>query len=200
MQTYDRRAFVRTALLGGTAATLGACANGPGVFGGLGKDAMGMLVFYRTDDLPLTEDQYKALVLIAKKRKVTIDYQLSGPWEAGASGFFAYGAAGAGGGATQGLFYNGAAVGPAAGYTAAVYGLGGLVNGLITASYAEAFAVAKAVQDTIDDIIKYDGEKGDIFKRVHVAAAFIRSLNTSTRPAAMPADEFHGGANGTPAQ
>ncbi|MHB8709938.1 MAG: hypothetical protein ACYC6X_00025 [Minisyncoccota bacterium] len=165
---------------------LGACA--PGIFNGLGKDGMSMLVFYRTDHKPLTEAQYRAVADIAKEMHITLDYQLSSPYEAGASGLGAYGAAGYLGGLTQGHFYPGAIEHAAAGWTGTVYGLGGLVNGLVTYSYSEVFDLGQMVETTMRDREKYDN--ATVFNRVHVVAAFVRTRNTSDKPAPMP--DWHG--------
>ncbi len=157
------------------------------MFNGLGGDGMTMLVFYRTDQQPITKAQYRAVVGIAKEMHFTLDYQLSSPYEAGASGFAAYGTAGYLGGLTQSHFYPGAIAHAAAGWTGTVYGLGGLVNGLVTYSYSEVFDLGTMVETTMRDREK-DGEK--IFHDLHVVAAFVRTRNTSTSPAQMP--NWHG--------
>lgn len=173
----------------------------PGVFNGLGDDAMAKIVIYRTDDKPFTRDQYNAIAAKAKKMGVVIDSQLSSAFESGAASGGAYGVAGAVGGATQGLFYSGALVGAAAGYTGTVYGLGGVISGLVTASYAQVYAVAAATEMALRDAERYDGKK--IFHRVHVVAAFIRSRNNEGDPAPKLAKQmnWHGPvSSGDPAQ
>jgi hypothetical protein len=104
---------------------------------------MAMLVIYRTDNKPLTKVQYYKVVVVAKQMGLTIGFQLSSAFEAGASSGVAYGVAGALGGASQGQFYNGVNSGAAAGYTGVVYGLGCVVNGMVTASYANIHALKR---------------------------------------------------------
>ncbi|MHB8660597.1 MAG: hypothetical protein ACYC75_01475 [Minisyncoccota bacterium] len=165
---------------------------GCGIFNGLGEDGMSMLVFYRTDRQPLTEAQYRAVADIAREMHITLDYQLSSPTEAAASGLVAYGAAGYLGGLTQRHFYPGAIEHAAGGWTGTVYGLGGLVNGLVTYSYSEVFDLGQMVERTMRDREKYDN--ATVFNRVHVVAAFVRTRNTSEGPA----PGWHGEQVGTP--
>lgn len=174
------------------------CATAPGPFNGLGSDPMRMLVIYRTDDQPLTREQYAAIGKVAQKMNIQIGWQLSSGMEAALSSGVAYAAAGAAGGATQGIFYEGAMVGAAAGYTGAVYGLGGTINGLVTASYANVYAVGAATEQAIRDM-ENDGERS--LHRIHVVAAFVRSHNSTQDPASglaarMP--KWNGIPAGTP--
>ena len=167
---------------GGSVVALQGCALGSkGIFPGLGDDYMAMLIIYRSDDLPFTYAQYKAVQTVAEQMNLILGWQLSSKWEAAASGGVAYRAAGAAGGATQGLFYTGALTGAAAGYTASVYGLGGVVNGLTTYSYGRVFDLAEMVERTIRDKEKYDRDAR--FARIHVVAAFVRSKNRVDVPA-----------------
>ncbi|MDP2655275.1 MAG: hypothetical protein Q8P17_01805 [bacterium] len=193
-----KNVFSRIAILA-SIIVLGACGTVPGPFVGLGSDVMSMIIIYRTDDQPLTLPQYEATTKIAQKMGIRIGWQLSSAFESGVVTGAAYYGAGALGGATQGFFYKGALVGAAAGYTGAVYGLGGVINGVMSASYANIHAVSQATELAIRDAEKYDGM--NIFKRIHVVGAFIRSKNTAGEPASglkkqMP--EFTGPKVGTP--
>ncbi len=177
------------------------CSTVGGPFNGLGGDEMTMLVIYRTDDKPLTKEQYDAVGIVAKKMGVQIGWQLSSSFESAAMSGLAYGAAGTIGGATQGLFYDGVLVPAAAGFTGAVYGLGGAVNGLVTASYANVYAVAAATEVAMRDEERYSPRNAKNFERVHVVAAFIRSRNNAGAPAPglterMP--NWHGPVSGVP--
>lgn len=175
----------------------------PGVFNGLGDDVMAKILIYRTDPKPFTQEQYNAIAAKAKKMGIVIDSQLSSAFEAGAASGGAYMGAGAAGGATQGLFYPGALVGAAVGYTGAVYGFGGVISGIITASYAQVYAVAAATETALRDAERYDGKEGKIFHRIHVVAAFIRSRNNENDPAPKLAKEmnWHGPvSSGDPAK
>ena len=179
--------------LAAMALLLSGCA---GIFNGLGSDEMAMLIVYRTDNQPLTRAQYDKVVIIARRMGIVLKWQLSSPFEAGMMSGLAYAAAGAGGGSTQGHYYPGADSGAAAGYTGVVYGLGGVMNGLVTASYANIHAIEKMVEDAIQDGIRYDSQ--DDMKRVHVVGAYIRSKNTSSEPARnVVRDYYTGPAAGT---
>ncbi len=175
------------------------CTTAPGIFNGLADDRMTQLVIYRTDDTAPTKEQYVAIQKIAKKMGARIDGQLSSTAEAILSSAVPYAAAGAGGGATQGLYFPGLTV-PGTVITATVYGLGGGVNGAVTASYANVYALGKAVEDTLRDEER-DGKK--LFRRLHVVAAFIRSRNNQDDPAPKLAQQmnWHGPvSSGSPAQ
>ncbi len=190
--------IVRLIAILASVAVLGGCASAPGPFVGLGNDVMSMLIIYRTDSQPLTKAQYDKVGVVAKRMGIQIGWQLSSPFEAAATSGGAYAAAGALGGATQGHFYPGAMVGAAAGYTAAVYGLGGVVNGLVTASYANVHAVALATEMALRD----DERDGvNEFRRIHVVGAFVRSRNNTGNPApelAKQMPDWRGPTAGTP--
>lgn len=154
----------------------------PGAFNGLGNDVMSMMIIYRTDDQPLTREQYDTVSEIAQKMGVKIGWQLSSPVESALSQAVVYGAAGAAGGATQGLFYPAPVmVGAAAGYSGSVYALAGAVNGLVTASYANVYAIAHSTEVALRDEERYSGRKD--LRRIHVVGAFIRSRNSLDSPA-----------------
>ena len=157
------------------------CGTMMGPFNGLGSDYMTLLVVYRTDNKPLTYEQYQAVQEVAAEDHLILKGQLSSPFEAMGAAGAAGAAAGAAGGASQGIFYEGAMAGAAAGYTATVYGLGYVVNGAMSYSYGRAFDEAQMVETTIRDREKYDKQK--VFARVHVVAAFVRSLNNINDPA-----------------
>lgn len=179
---------------------LTACASMPGPFNGNGSDVMCMIIIYRTDHKPLTKEQYTAVTKIAKEMGVQINWQLTGPFEAAASSGGAYALAGLGGGASQGMFYPGAMTGAAAGYSAVTYGLGGVVNGLVTASYAKTYAVAQATEMAMRDAETDMDDGAKILHRVHVVGAFVRSRNTSNSPApelAKRMPDWHGPTAGT---
>lgn len=169
---------------------LSGCAVAPGIFNGLSDDGMAMLVIYRTDNKALSKEQYDKVVVVAKQMGITIGWQLSSAFEAGATGGAAFGAAGALGGSTQSYFYSGASAGAAAGYTGVVYGLGGIVNGMVTASYANIHALEAAVEMALRDAEKYDGAKN--FQRIHVVGAYVRSRNKSGEPAPNLVPDYHG--------
>ncbi len=150
---------------------LGGCSTVPGVFNGLGSDPMSMLIVYRTDKQPITQKQYTSVVEIAQEASKQVGLQLSSAAEAAASSGVMYGAAGAAGGAIENAL--------TAGITSTVTVLGGLVNGLETASYANAWLVADLTETTLRDRER-DGED---FRRLHVSAAFTRTKNTAAIPA-----------------
>lgn len=151
---------------------LGGCTTMPGVLNGLGSDPMSMLIVYRTDDQPITQEQYDAVVKVAQRVSIQVGLQLSSSLEAAASSGFPYGLAGAAGGAIEGGITAGAAG------TAAF--LGGMISGLQTASYSNVWAVADMTEVTLRDI----ETAGDATThRLHVAAAFTRAGNTIAEPA-----------------
>ncbi len=160
---------------------LAGCGTVPGPFNGLGSDPMSMLVVYKTGRQPLTYREYQAVQEIAKQDHLILTGQLSSPFEAAVTDGLAGAVAGAAGGATQGLFYTGGMAGPAAGYTAAVYGLGYSVNGLQSYSYGEVYDIAAMVEQTMRDDEKYDHRR--VFRRLHVVAGFVRSENATNDPA-----------------
>lgn len=170
------------------------CAGGrvtaPGVFNGLGNDYMAMLVIYRTDDLPFTKAQYEAVNVVANKMGFRIVAQLSSPLEAGAASGTAMGLVGAAGAATQNWYFPSAMVGPAIGYAAGVYALGGTVNGLISFSYAKVSAVATAIETALRDMERFDGKIE--FNRIHVTAAYVRSRNNEGSPAPGLIEDWDG--------
>lgn len=151
---------------------LGGCSTMPGIFNGLGNDPMSMLIVYRTDHQSITQEQYDAVVKIAREASAQVGLQLSSSSEAAISSGFPYGLAGVAGGIIDG------------GITAGVAGtagfLGGMVNGLQTASYANVWLVAEITETTLRDEYAA-GNKG--FHGLHVSAAFTRTNNSSTKPA-----------------
>lgn len=180
--------------------TLGACATAPGPFNGLGSDEMSMLIIYRTDDQPLTKEQYDGVTRIAQKMGIRIGWQLSSAVESAATSFAAYGVGGYLGGSTQSHFYAGALRSAAAGYTGVVYGLGGVINGMMNASYANIYAVSQTTEIALRDEERAGASE---FFRVHVVAAFIRSKNTADSPAtglAKQMPDWKGPKSGTPVQ
>lgn len=169
-----------------------------GMYAAMSDDQMNMLVFYRTDKQPITRAQYDAVVDVAKEMDIVLGWQISSPFEAGVSGFLAYGLAGAAGGATQPNFYAGAAGGAATGYTAAVYGFGGVVSGITTYSYARVYAIGSMVEITLRDREKA-GEAA--YRNLHVVGSFVRVRNSKTEPApglAKQMPDWKGPQVGTP--
>ena len=137
---------------------LGACASAPGQFNGVGTDPMSMVVVYRVDDHPLTKEALDAVRKEAERMMARIGIQLSSPLEAG--------------------FTSGALdiVGTWADPEAIVkvgrpHGVVGFISGLAAYSYAMVSAIADATRDRLE----YLGETDDVFKRLRVAAAFVRS-------------------------
>ena len=137
---------------------LGGCASAPGQYNGLGSDPMSMLVVYRVDDRPLTMEALKAVRGEAEKMMARIGIQLSSPLEAGL---------------TDGVLdIVGSAADP--GMTVKVlrpHGIVGFIGGLAMYSYAMVSAIADATRDRLEFL----GETDDGFKRLRVAAAFVRS-------------------------
>lgn len=138
---------------------LGGCATAPGQFNGLGGDVMSYLVVYRTDDGVLTKNEYDAVVRVAKKMAKHVGAQLSSPLEAGVSAGIPSGLGGA---------FDGA------GASSAVIGF---LSGLSAYSFAAVSAIAEATENALRDREQAVGES--VFHMVHVAAAFVRSNNTS---------------------
>ena len=167
------------------------CSTVLGPFNGLGSDEMSMLAITTYNGQAPTPEQYRAVAEVAKRQAQVIGWQLSSSGESAVVSALAGGAAGAAGGATQGIIYTGASGGSAAAYTAAVYGLGYMINGLITASYANVFAVAQATELAIRDHERYDPAYKELFKGVHVVAAFIRSGNTHEGPSSDMASRMN---------
>ena len=137
---------------------LGACASAPGQFNGVASSPQGMLVVYRVDDRELTEAALKAVLTEAERMMARVGVQLSSPLEAG--------------------FTSGALdiVGSAADPEVVVkllrpHGVVGFIGGLAAYSYAMVSAVADATRDRLEFL----GETDDVFKRLRVAAAFVRS-------------------------
>lgn len=160
------------------------CSTVPGPFNGLGNDEMSMLAITTWNGTPPTPEQYRVVADIARKQASLLGWQLSSAAESIVISGLVGGAAGAAGGSTQGLIYTFGSAGSAAAYTAAVYGLGYMVNGAITASYANVYAVAYATELALRDNEKYGDDKTKkILKGVHVVAAFIRSGNSHEKPA-----------------
>lgn len=177
-------AVLASAMLAGC--VMGGGSTPPGVFNGLGTDHMAMIVLARSDYNPKTGQnaptwaQYQAVQEAASAVGIQVDWQLSSGFEAAGSEAMPYLGAGAVGGASQGIAYAGADAGAAATVSGITYMMGGAVNGLVTASYANVSAVAKLLEDTIRDR-ENDGQS--IFHNVHVAAAYIRSRNNTDSPA-----------------
>lgn len=176
--------------LGGCSATKVAA---PGPFVGLGGNPMAMLKIYSTDPSghPLTRDQYQKVVDGSKQCFEQLGWQRSTVVESMLASGLAYGAMGAAGGATQGIFYAGADAGAAAGYIGIVQALAGSVNGAQTASYDMVNGIAKCVDDTIRDSVLLLGERDMAF--VHVVGSYVRSRN-SDDPARPLARHLYNGA------
>lgn len=184
--------LIRAVAIIAVLSTLGACASmdghatPPGVFNGLGSEVMPQIVLARSDfnrktgaNAP-TWAQYLAVQEAGEDIGIQVDWQLSSGFEAATSEAVPYLGAGAIGGATQGIAYAGADAGAGALVSGVTYMLGGAVNGLVTASYANVSAKAKLLEDAIRDK-EADGMK--IFHNLHVAAAYIRSRNNTNSPA-----------------
>ncbi|HHT9130557.1 MAG TPA: hypothetical protein ACFYEC_06810 [Candidatus Brocadiaceae bacterium] len=157
------------AILASTA--LSGCLSMPGGFNGIGADPMSMLIVYRTDKQPVTREQYQEVVKIAQEASAKVGLQLSSSLEAAVSSGFPYGLAGAAGGGIDGAI--------TAGATGTAAFLGGMINGLQTASYANVWLVGDITEITLRDRER-DGED---FHHLHVSAAFIRTSNTVDQPA-----------------
>lgn len=172
------------------AITTTGCSTVLGPFNGLGSDEMSMLAITTYNGQAPTKEQYDAVAEIARQQARMIGWQLSSATESAVVSALAGGAAGAAGGSTQGIIYAGASAGSAAAYTAAVYGLGYLVNGLITASYANVYGVAQATELALRDNERLTPRYREVFKGVHVVAAFIRSKNTHDEPSSDLAERM----------
>lgn len=191
----DTLRLSRRGLVFGAMASLAACAgpvSGPGMFNGLGSDYMSVLVIYRTDNRPVSWQDYQLVQGIARRMNLTLMGQLSTAFEAAGSGMLAYGMAGAAGGAAQGAFYAGAAPAGAA-VSGLVYAFGGAVTGATTFAYGRDFDLSQMVETSLRDAARHDHLVEA--ERLHVVAGFVRTLNQVNSPAAslrkeMP--DFHG--------
>jgi hypothetical protein len=167
-----------------------------GVFNGLSEDPMSMIKMTkstwdpRTGEDPITYPQIIGVQDLAQTMKIQLDWQTTTALEAGASEFLPYGVAGSAGGASTGILYQSARAltAPAAGVTGLVYGFGGFVNGVITASYANVHALStaleKAMRDHEREGKKYLDQNGkSLFHNLHVEASFTRSRNAMNSPA-----------------
>lgn len=160
-----------------------------GVWNGLGNDPMTMVVLTKTlmpgDEGPINYSQFLAVQEIAMEKKGQIDGQMSSVAEACFSGFWPYGIAGAAGGASGGTLYSNATAltGPMAGVSGLTYGFGGCVNGAVTYSYAQVYALGASLEMALRDHEKdprspyRDQSGGHLFRNVHATASFVRSLN-----------------------
>jgi hypothetical protein len=206
------------ASLGGCGSTLGTA----GVFAGNSDDPMVTLKITKSDynpktgANPITFQQYQAVQEVAERMKIEVSWQTSGNFEACASEGLPYGAAGAAGGATQGLFYHGALAGAAAGVTGATELFAGCVNGLVTHAYDGSYAIGDTVEKAMRDL-ENDGKefmvvvgrtdgglpiKQSLFHDLHATGSFVRTGNHRGSPASglaahMP--DFHGDPVGSPA-
>lgn len=167
-----------------------------GVFNGISDDPMTMFKVVKTDfdprtwENPITYSHFLAMQDLAYAMKIQVDWQTSTAFEAGASEFVPYGMAGAAGGASTGLLYPfaGALTAPAAGVGGLTYGFGGFVNGVVTASYSNVFALTQALElamrDAERDGKKYlDANGKSLFRNLHAVASFTRSRNGTNSPA-----------------
>lgn len=180
-----------------TAIGLAGCMPGVGVFNGLGDDPMPMIKLAKSDwdprtgENPILYNQFMAAQDLVASLKIQIDWQTSSTAEACASSFLPYGIAGAAGGAATGALYPNAGMlaAPAAGVTGLVYGFGGCVNGAVTHSYSNVYAVGdmleKAMRDhERDPKSKYRDANGvSLFRNLHAVASFTRSRNATNSPA-----------------
>lgn len=161
-----------------------------GIWNGLGNDPMTMIVLTKTlmpgDEGTISYTQFLAVWEVAREKKGQIDGQMSSVAEACFSGFWPYGIAGAAGGSSGGILYPNAGVltGPMAGVSGLTYGFGGCVNGAVTYSYAQVYALGASVEQALRDHEKdsrspyRDPVTGrHFFHNVHVVASFVRSLN-----------------------
>ena len=194
------------------------CSTMPGVFNGLGEDPMPMIKIVKSDfdprtgENPITAAQYAAVQDLAEALKMQIDWQTSTTAEAMISNGVPFGMAGAGGGASTGLLYPGAAAlaGPAAGVTGLVYGFGGAVNGAITHSYSNVYAIGDMLEKAMRDWERKRGKKyrakdsSSLFKNLHAVGSFTRSRNSKDSPApglAKKMPDWHGPvSSGDPAK
>lgn len=145
----------------------GGCQSVPGVFNGLGEDPMTMLLIYRTDGQPITQEQYDLVVAIAQRVSAQVGLQLSSPLEAAVSSGVPFGLAGTAAGFIE------------SGVTAGVAGTGaaiaGVIGGLGTFSYANVWAIGDFTETTLRDMEKTGDKRVD---RLHVSSAFTRTGNT----------------------
>lgn len=157
--------------MGAIVALLEGCASVPGNFNGLGKDPMGTLVVYRTDGKKITSEQYQAVVEVAQEMQTQLEPQLSPTFESASFSGLLYGIAGASGGIIDG--------GITAGVTGTASLLGGVVNGLQNVSFAKVWIIAASTENAIRD---KEAAGEEIFRRIHVEAAFVRSKNSTEFP------------------
>lgn len=178
------------------AVAVGLTGCGAGVFNGLSEDPMTMFKITKSDydprtgENPILYSQYLAIQDLAGAMKMQVDWQTSSAFEAGASEFVPYGLAGAGGGSSTGILYPmaRALTAPAAGVTGLVYGFGGSVNGVVSASYANVYALAGALEHAMRDHEKdrkkyMDASGKSLFHNMHATASFTRSRNAMSSPA-----------------
>ena len=83
-----------------------------------------------------------------------------------------------------------------------VYGAGGAVNGAITASYANVYAVGQltemALRDNERDAKRFLDENGaSVLRGIHAVAALIRSKNGHNSPAKGLVPDWHGEVAGS---
>lgn len=152
--------------------TLSGCSTMPGVFNGLDKDPMRTIILICTDKPVCTLEQYRIVAEMANRMRKQIEPQISSAMEAGVSLGVPSAVASAAGGAIEG---------PIAAAGAGVIGAGiGFIGGIATASYANVWPNADAVEHAIRDREAAGDEQ---CRGLHATASFIRGENSTDSPA-----------------